>query len=276
MCDASTIAFVGKRAVLLQLVLAGLGCSAFGTADSAPTDAGASTSDGGANDAASVPDVAPTSRYRDAVMVDGPIAYFRLGEASGSVVRSEVKPWTGTLPIEGASFGAKGAITADPDTALLLTGKGSVSLGKSFDFTGKSPFTFEVWLRADTIDGKYRMVFNKELDVSGSQYDMHNVYVHTDVVGFERYVGGNELTVATKLLPNQLAHVVATYDGAAIAIYIDGELGERKLDTRSASEKNVDFLVGGAFVGILDEVAIYDKALAPERIKAHFQAGSSP
>jgi hypothetical protein len=50
-------------------------------------------------------------------------------------------------------------------------------------------------------------------------------------------------------------------------------------DSNTAFANPADLLVGrgvsGGFSGVIDEVAIYDKALSPERIKRHHTVGST-
>ena len=66
---------------------------------------------------------------------------------------------------------------------------------------------------------------------------------------------------------------VGTYDGRSLALYKDGVLVGSSSDTRGAESADVLSLVGGSdFRGVLDEVAIYDKALAPDRVMAHHLA----
>lgn len=98
--------------------------------------------------------------------------------------------------------------------------------------------------------------------------------------------------VSNKPVPQGVAtHVAMTYDGSTIAIYIDGDLDsakppERPGDLTSIPEFGVT--IGNIpvpdnpnpaavdrprpFNGIIDEVALYDRALLAEDIQAHFAA----
>src|SRR5262249_22082014 len=79
-------------------------------------------------------------------------------------------------------------------------------------------------------------------------------------------------------------HVVATYDGTSMNIFINGVLDARKsvIGTLVYGDATSGLGVGGtftpgyqpAFSGVLDEVAIYDTALhAPEALQ-HYRVGS--
>jgi hypothetical protein len=75
---------------------------------------------------------------------------------------------------------------------------------------------------------------------------------------------------------NRWTHVVATYDGKTLTLYVDGIATESAPDPRPQLLKRTPLLVGardkisGVLVGSVDELAIYDKALPADRVKAHF------
>lgn len=73
-------------------------------------------------------------------------------------------------------------------------------------------------------------------------------------------------------------HVVATKEGAKMALYINGKLAARGMD-EDTLPTGLTLLVGRlypyhnsrTFAGQLDELAIYDKALKPEEITRHYE-----
>lgn len=86
-------------------------------------------------------------------------------------------------------------------------------------------------------------------------------------------------------------HIVATYDGFAIQIYINGTLDKTQpivppevdLDIKWPDDLlEVSLVIGDrydsrplehrTFNGLIDEVAIYSQALSPDRIRAHAMA----
>ena len=80
--------------------------------------------------------------------------------------------------------------------------------------------------------------------------------------------------------PNRWYHVVGTYDGKAVRLFLNGDLvRERAWSGSILVDNRQPILVGrgenlGRFDGLIDEVAIYDRALSPEEIQDNFDAGS--
>jgi len=84
---------------------------------------------------------------------------------------------------------------------------------------------------------------------------------------------------------NEWTHVAATYDKNAgsnnLKIYINGKVDNQDTDADAIMTSSANFQIGNsqnfarAFDGIIDEVAIYSKALTPEEIEAHYLAKSA-
>jgi hypothetical protein len=78
----------------------------------------------------------------------------------------------------------------------------------------------------------------------------------------------------------RFAHLVMAYDGALMRLYVDGVLRDTAnglLDVPNSPDARLVFgdRVQGTFYklhGVLDEIAIYDHALSPARVAAHFAA----
>lgn len=80
----------------------------------------------------------------------------------------------------------------------------------------------------------------------------------------------------------RLYHLVGTYDGAVMRFYINGELNNAlRVEGAVEGYGPTDGMgIGGeyaddnpVFHGRISEVALYDRVLAPERIRAHYAAG---
>jgi len=94
-------------------------------------------------------------------------------------------------------------------------------------------------------------------------------------------VGGRWLTCASqaKLPVGRWSHVAATFDKrSGAAVYIDGaETGQAVSSGPLEAAEDADLLIGGhsrhawAFRGVIDEVRIYNRVLAPDELREHYR-----
>lgn len=108
---------------------------------------------------------------------------------------------------------------------------------------------------------------------------------NTFLVGLERASDGEDLLLASlSHETNRFHHVVGSYDGADLKIYVNGALensrniGRVRAYTGSAPLRignNLDSNHGfaGVFQGAIDEVAIYNRALTPLEVARIFEVG---
>lgn len=237
--------------------------AASGSSGAPARDAGDDAADGG-------------SGYRAEVMADAPIGYWRLGESSGLDATDEVGAHRGGYQ-GGVTLGVPG-VTDDGDTSLGLAGtNGSVQIGDVLDFDGNVPISLEAWIWVDVLDADYRRVVTKRRDDVG-----YSIFCHQSSGGCTvelRAADGASAFCDVTLTTGRWYHVVGTYDGATIRAYRDA----LEVCSRPASLvfTKVDApLVLGAWSGggnylegKLDEIAIYDRALSPQRVAAHFGRG---
>jgi hypothetical protein len=249
--------------------------------DAAASDAGADVTkpDAPADAPTDAPPDAPSSVYRAAVLADAPLAYWRLGEKSGTVAHDETGhgydgTYTGTY-----TLGAAGALAGDPDTAVTLDGvTGQVDVGDNFDFAGQVPFSFEAWVKPAVIDSVYRHVVTK-MAFNGFGNPQVGTYVilqqGNTILGFERWQdAATELTVETSSYPaaGSWAHVVATYNGSVGELYVNGVAVQASAGVGGVTASGVHMLWGNVLQGVIDEIAVYDHVLSAARVAAHHQA----
>jgi hypothetical protein len=104
-------------------------------------------------------------------------------------------------------------------------------------------------------------------------------FLHRSPASHERDAGTSCYSVDSYML-RRWQHLVAVKDGAAMKLYINGELVGEGRDTNELPT-GLRLLIGRLypdssrsvrpFIGQLDELAIYDRALSPEEIAKHFQ-----
>jgi hypothetical protein len=208
------------------------------------------------------------------VLSDGPVGYFRFGEASTVMgALDETAHHTGDY--RAVTVGAPGAIAGDSNTAVQLPGSpdSEVYFGDIFDFAGNAPFSFELWMRPTMVDSESRRIFEKSSQAGGytAVLSMSNgLIVYRDGTG-----NTDIATLPVNAFPlNAYTHVVVTYDGARLKMYRNGIESDSQPATTAIPDTDVPLIVGQGFAGSFDELAIYDKALSLDRIGAHYRAGA--
>lgn len=215
--------------------------------------------------------------YRAAVLADGPALYLRLDEDAGTEAADEVG--APSLYVGAFSLGEPGAFSGS--TAVRFTGGiGGIRVGDRFVFPGNAPYTLEGWFRPDAYDADFRFLIGRDARPDSGRQG-YNVWVN-DVFGlaFERNVDGTKTTVTLQQKPELgvYHHVVSTYDGTELRLYVDGVAKGVAADTRSAPPSPSVVWFGciatgePSLTGALDEVAIYETALPVARVVAHYRA----
>ena len=258
-------------------------------ADSSLVDASADSTvspDAGA-DADAAPDSAPALTYPQVVRADNPRSYWRLGEAGGSAAVDEMGATNGTYT-GTVTRGAPGAIAGDPNPAVTFDGvSGYVGLGNGFAFNGTAAMSLEAWVKPGTLDGQYRRLLSKEIE-DGNGRQGYLIAAIADGGGgdfsFERFRDNGTEKIAASLPVGVYSHLVATYDGTTMVLYVNGVAAANVGSTRSlaaiavplnlATYSDPAFSPLEFFPGTVDELAIYDHALSAARVLVHYRVGT--
>jgi hypothetical protein len=215
---------------------------------------------------------ATSSFYRAAVIADGPTAYWRLGETSGTTAADAMGAHHGG---SGGfiTLGVPGALANDTDKAFSTDGGGvSVTDAAPLRYTGA--FTIEAWIRPDLLTGD-RFILNKGLD-----YFLYITNGATNF-GFRTQQVTYPFVSSTAFTTGTWQHVVGTYSGTALTLYRNG-LKVSEVPTSGSLTTVGGNLAIGAFDttgiafydGVLDEVAIYPRALSAASVLYHYQRGA--
>src|SRR4051812_6343678 len=160
---------------------------------------------------------AAAADYRSTVLADNPIAYWRLGEASGIAAADEVASGPTASYTGGVALNQPGAFPSDANTSVLLNGAtGYVQAAISTALnTADGPLTLEAWVkrstpgRVDTIvhkgTGAYQLRFNADNRLALLKANIAQVAQST-------------VTVAD----TSWHYVVATKNAAVTHLFIDG------------------------------------------------------
>ena len=217
--------------------------------------------------------------YRDTVLADAPLGYWRLDETSGLVMDLGSAKQNGVIGAQ-VTRGVAGAIAGN--AAIHNDGTApAVVFSDAFDFAGNAPFSLEAWMNTELVDGEYRALCGKKQ----SSTTGYSLWVNqNEGLGFGRYTGGDaglqDAIIAA--VPSGWTYVVATYDGTVMKLYINATIAATSTEPNlSIPDRTNGFAIGAKgsdspsyFKGDLDEIAVYDHALDPARIAAHLAAAN--
>jgi RHS repeat-associated protein len=218
-----------------------------------------------------------SQRYVDIVNgTSGVQGYWRLGETFGTTAAAQKGP-AGTY-VNAPFLGAPSLLRSDANFAVDFTdGTGmhvSVPAGPAVDLT--SAFTLEAWVRPDALDGNTHYAICKggayalRLNPSG---DFEAVAVRSD--GFWQYTDTNP---EDKPVAGRTYHLVATFNGTSLALYVNGKLADREVASGTvkltSSALNLAACNGtDTWEGVVDEPSIANVALSAVQVAARYEAG---
>jgi hypothetical protein len=228
------------------------------------------------------------SDYVQEIVNSQPIAYWRFEGAEDGIVRNEVADryhgrlkgkvgWVGPRENQAIEFG----ITPEP---------GSLVVAESWGELLNGDFSLEAWIKPShyhlgsivgfigEFDWQDRR--NKHgllLEVNGVSHSDRGRQpkkirlLHRPVLGV---TGGISLYSEQQYAPRRWQHVAAVREGEEIRLYLNGELVQRA-DAKEALPMGLQLVVGQLytetverfFIGHVDEMAIYDRALSDREIK---------
>lgn len=226
------------------------------------------------------------SAYATAIQATaGLVGYWRLGEATGATrARDELNTTHGTYT-GGPTLQQPGGPTTDANPSVAFDGINDlVALPNAFPFAGNVPYSIECWVNPDIISTTIYPVLVHHVDFAApSKGWMLRLYRDTNRIQHERHFGNGTVQYSQTNSPiptGSWHHVVATYDGTAVRLYVDGVDDTWYQDpdgvlVAATTAAGIGGIAGDVqfFDGRLDEVAIYNVALAPATVTAHYVAG---
>lgn len=211
-----------------------------------------------------------------ASLQDGLIAYWPLNEASGSTVSDTFGGHDGTLQ-NGAT-----RISGKLGGAIDTNDSGYVVIPEHADLRPSSALSIQVWVSLNAYslwDGIVGNVQDNGANESG-------YCIYTSASGLDCYisVGSSFSVVSSSPSPGQWAHVIVTFDGSNIKMYLNGLL----VDTTSASgsinwtytpldmnfgryhDDNEEYFADA----LIDEVALWGRALDQSEVTSLYNGGN--
>ncbi len=257
--------------------------------------------------------------YEDVISADEPSFYYRLGEPEGTKVVHHVRKkrkrreresrrhyhkhgfrrWTTRrtrAEAEGISgpagtykntptLGEPGAIAGDADTSVYFTRANNeqARIGTlDSEELRKDQITVEAWVKYDVVAGGPATIVSGPNAGGGNPIFLLQVDSNTDQrFHFQVDLAGTQDVYSTTTAGTTWHHVVGTYDGTNLRIYVDSVLENTTVfaGTIANPSANGYLTIGGRMTagsewnGWIDEVAVYEKALSADRVLAHYEAG---
>jgi hypothetical protein len=224
------------------------------------------------------------SFYASVIKTDGPVAYYRLNEASGTVASDSSGhghngTYNGTVALSQGPL-----LTSDANANGVSFGSGYMT--EQATWTNQA-VTAECWTKPTAAD----------VDVNASPRIMGNAWADHTSAGFMLYInqgkpgfwaGWKSTYGTTALSAGTVYHLVGTYSSSAgNTLYVNGTQVANSPGTGPNPQKGdspttyVGALnaVGGSgitahFQGEIADCAVYDHAVTPLQVANHYKAGS--
>ena len=239
------------------------------------------------NDVWVLPDangIAQTNSYRDVILADNPIMYWRLGETCGTIAYDESANHRDATYIHHPSFGLHGAIANDMNTSVGFNGCNQWA-GWIPTSSYSGAFTVEAWVKEKEIR-QVETFFNTRTKTGEFSFDFKFDTLAGKEIHFD--VGDGTQWLSTSGVPfdfkrNVWYYVAAVVTRRGATYYVDGSAigsvtyrgipllfdATHKVEIGTNTRYDSEW-----FDGAIDEVAVYDCALAADQIAAHYATGT--
>lgn len=220
----------------------------------------------------------PAPTYRDLVLRDGAVAYWRLGEAAGatSVSDETLNGRTGTV-VGAVTLGASGAL-GDRNGAATFASGGSVQVAHHATLDCTASWSIEAWFKWDGTPGGWDVIAAKD------HWDATTGWALIVKPSFGLvFTRANAQEVLAPVEANRWHHAVAVLSSGSALLYVDGVLRGTTASFPVPTANTLGMLIGrrhqndgtsvyDQFYGSLDEVAIYNVALSAQQVANHYNA----
>jgi hypothetical protein len=231
--------------------------------------------------------------YVKSVLASKPIGYWRFEGARDGLVPNEIGDKGPLVVVGNVQFAGNASNqVADLGRSSLA---GCFYAKNRLDLS-KSDYSVELWVKPSHVHTGGCVALLAELPVAKQeqlgfyvQLCGTNAYwesrvrgrfrfLHRNPPGFDHAVGTSCYSAKAYSL-RRWQHLAAVKQGTELRLYVDGVLADKQVERKSLPP-NLAMVVGelgrpgrrSSFVGQLDELAIYARALSPGEVKEHFES----
>jgi predicted ribosomally synthesized peptide with SipW-like signal peptide len=191
---------------------------------------------------------------------------------------------SGGMAYDNSGYGNNGTINgatwADGkyNPALSLDGLNDNVVVNDSDSLKPDKVTLEAWVKRDGTPGTYKYIAGKHYDGGKGSYALYT----GSTGGLRFYIGHSTYTLSpdagTGVWDGNWHHIVGTYDGANVRLYVDDALVGGAVTTQSIAYNTDKFYIGSYdngyyFSGLVDEVRVYSRDLNASEILERYNAG---
>lgn len=235
-----------------------------------------------ANVAGSVPSSSATlslinpvaGSYEAAVVGYAPLAYWRLDETSGTTAFDHFGGHDGTY--NNVTLGVAGALHGDTDTAAGFDG-GTSYVGVTPLFNNLTHFTMMGWINRGGAQGARTGLFGQNDNVEFG-------YISDQDIQYWDGQQANNVDAVNSFADGVWGFLTVVSDGTNRTLYVNGQKAASVGGARTAPYTTAyNFNIGGGgvfdptgnfFLGSIDDVALYDKALTASQINTLYLLGN--
>jgi alpha-L-fucosidase len=236
-----------------------------------------------------------TPAYTNLIVADGPVSFWPLNETSGTVIHDVVGPNNGTcINPGGLGLGGPGILYGQgvtTDTAIYFTNTAGGYITIPYSSALNTPrFTLEAWLNLPVfpVDGAVAdmnpLAFDEAYPPKGWAFEIpypngNNPSMYGWLSSGSIWTRNNSGTC----IQGTWSYYVLSYDGTTFKSYTNGVIAASNNSGYSQVDSSTPLYLGAYnnsgparfYSGGLANVAVYNYALTPSQISAHFFYGTN-
>jgi len=219
---------------------------------------------------------ADASSYEEAVLADGPVGYWRLDETVGDEVENAGSAGAAMNGALAGDYDLGASSPIDDGHAISLTrgvDGGRIEWGGQLEGLFLDGGSWELWLHPDDLTAQRIFGYTSTWAEEGHWM----MFIEASgALAFELH-GTDDHRCNADLTTGDWHHVVATWDGDTLFLYLNGNLADTVEAEALSLNSEADVLASVAsdtlgFDGQLDEIAVYTTPLTADQVLAHYQA----